>query len=93
MDTATPQDEVVPRASLTHREVFHVETDLGMWNRAMDHLSGALTRHAGNRFRNDPADAKQILRDIEREPVRVRDRLDPPLRETFDGVFPRSAKH
>ncbi len=56
-------------------------------------FSGTLTRHAGNRFRNNLANAKQILRDIEREPARVRDRLDPSLLEAFDGVFPRPAKH
>ncbi|MCE5283364.1 MAG: hypothetical protein LLG93_14835 [Deltaproteobacteria bacterium] len=39
MDSAILPNEVVRRASLTHREVFHVDTDLGMWNRAMDRLA------------------------------------------------------
>jgi len=42
MDSDVPPDEVVRRAAPTHRRAFHVDTVLGLWNRAMDRLTTPL---------------------------------------------------
>ncbi len=55
---------------------------------AMGLVSGLLVRHIGRRFRNNLEDTGKILRDIARDPDKVRQGLDATMRKAFDRAFP-----
>ncbi|MBN2538536.1 MAG: hypothetical protein JXB09_00640 [Deltaproteobacteria bacterium] len=62
--------------------------DNGISRVVMKIFSGILTRHINNRVDSSFENIKKIIQDISNDPQKLRDRLDGPLLNDFDKVFP-----